>query len=39
MAHDHDHGARANRARVFWALILTAVFMVAEFFGGLWWAG
>ncbi len=36
MAHDHDHGARANRVRVFWALILTAVFMVAEFFGGLW---
>ncbi len=36
MAHDHAHGTRANRVRVFWALILTATFMVAEFVGGLW---
>lgn len=38
MGHDHDHGVKANKTRVLWALVLTAGFMVAEFLGG-WWAG
>jgi cobalt-zinc-cadmium efflux system protein len=33
MAHEHSHAA--NRGRVFWALVLTATFMVAEAVGGL----
>ncbi len=36
MGHDHHHGVKANKTRVLWALLLTAVFMVAEFAGGLW---
>ncbi|NQV54213.1 MAG: cation diffusion facilitator family transporter [Rhodospirillales bacterium] len=36
MAHDHAHDLRSsNETRVFWALIITAAFMVVEVVGGL----
>ena len=31
----HEHGASGNERRVFWAMLLTASFMVAEVVGGL----
>ncbi len=34
-SHDHNHAHGANERRVFWAMILTASFMVAEVFGGI----
>jgi len=34
-AHGHDHGAADNERRVFWTLVLTAGFMVAEVAGGI----
>jgi cobalt-zinc-cadmium efflux system protein len=34
-SHDHNHAHGANERRVFWAMILTAVFMVAEVVGGV----
>jgi cobalt-zinc-cadmium efflux system protein len=38
-SHDHDHGhshiGAANERRVFWAMVVTALFMGAEFAGGL----
>lgn len=33
--HDHDHHHHGNERRVFWALLLTGGFMVAEVVGGL----
>ena len=35
MAHDHGHHQDSNERRVFWALIITAVFMAVEVAGGL----
>lgn len=35
--HDHRHGrARGSRKRLTIVLVLTALYMIAEFFGGLW---
>ena len=36
MGHDnHDHGHTGNETRVFWAMVLTGSFMVAEVIGGV----
>jgi len=32
--HGHAHGAGSNERRIFWAMAVTAVFMVIEFVGG-----
>lgn len=33
--HDHDHTHARNESRVFWAMLLTGSFMVAEVIGGI----